>query len=138
MVASSHAPHLACRKSPPSKPVSRGHQGKPSAITKVFHSTCNEPLNRPSIAGPCSLPPSALRRSESRPEAYLSHLLSSMPHLAPALAPGAVLMPTFMDALFCQVGGGAGGAKQQWCATPLTGEGGEGQDRATEKALQVG
>ncbi len=36
-------------------------------------------------------------------------MLSSMPHLAPALAPGAVLMPTFMDALFCQVGAGEWG-----------------------------
>ncbi|KXZ41581.1 hypothetical protein GPECTOR_380g178 [Gonium pectorale] len=40
--------------------------------------------------------------SLSRQEAYVQYILSAMPHLSPSLAPGHILMQTFMDALLCQ------------------------------------
>lgn len=47
----------------------------------------------------------------SRQEGFLRFLLAGQPHLSPTLAPGNILMLTFMDSLFCQVGIDASGQR---------------------------
>ncbi|KAG2495890.1 hypothetical protein HYH03_006128 [Edaphochlamys debaryana] len=42
------------------------------------------------------------KQVQSRHESFMQFLLASMPHLAPSLAPGHILMQNFCDALFCQ------------------------------------
>ncbi|GLC41526.1 hypothetical protein PLESTM_001206000 [Pleodorina starrii] len=41
---------------------------------------------------------------QARQEDYVQQVLSEMPHLSPSLAPGHILMQTFLDALTCQAG----------------------------------